>query len=83
MQAPRKEIEERARAIKGAKEKYKEKNHEKNLSAQEKTEKQGSRIQKENGFHCRQKGIEEKKKQGQKKAQRIIGRTTASEIFKN
>lgn len=40
----------------------KEKENEKNLSTQKKTEKQGTRIQKENVFHCRKKGIEEKKK---------------------
>ena len=46
---------------------------EKNIPAQEKTEKQGSRIQKENGFHRGKKGFKEKKKQRQKKAFGIKG----------
>ena len=45
--------------------------YEKNLSTQEKTEKQGSRIQKAYGFDRRQKGFKEKKKQGKKEAFRI------------
>ena len=40
--------------------------NEKNLSAQEKDEKQSARIQEENGFHGRQKGFEKAQKQGQK-----------------
>lgn len=46
-------------------------NDEKDLPAQEKTKKQGSRLQKENGFHCGKKRFKKKKKQGQKKALRI------------
>ena len=46
----------------------KEVNYEKNLSTQEKTEKQSSRVQKENGDYRRQKNFEKKKKQGQKEA---------------
>lgn len=57
----------------------KENYYEKNLSAQEKTEKQSTRVQKENGFQSRQKRIEEKKKQRQKEALRLI----LSELFKN
>lgn len=46
--------------------------YEKNVSTQKKTEKQGARFQKENGFGCGQKRIEEKKKQGQKEAFGVI-----------
>ena len=53
--------------------KYKENFYEEDLSAQEKTEKQGSRLQKENGFHRGKKGFKEKKKQRQKKAFGIKG----------
>ena len=59
-------ISRRQRKIFARKEYY-----EKNLSTQEKTEKQGSRFQKAHGFDRRQKGFEEKKKQGQKEAQRL------------
>jgi len=53
--------------------KYKENFYEEDLSAQEKTEKQGSRLQKENGFHRGKKRFEKKKKQRQKKAVRLNG----------
>ena len=53
--------------------KYKENFYEEDLSAQEKTEKQGSRLQKKNGFHRGKKGFEEKKRQGQKEAFGIKG----------
>ena len=46
--------------------------YEKDLSAQEETEKQSSRLQKENGDDRRQKGFKEKKKQGQKEAVGVI-----------
>lgn len=42
--------------------------YEKDLSAQKENQKQGTRLQKENGVYGRKKGSEEKKKQGQKKA---------------
>ena len=45
--------------------------NEKDLSAQKETEKQSSRIQKENGDYRGKKSIEKKKKQGQKEAHRI------------
>lgn len=47
--------------------------YEKNIPAQEKTEKQGSRLQKKNGLHRGKKGFEEKKRQGQKEAFGIKG----------
>lgn len=58
----------------------KEVNYEKDLSAQKETEKQGSRLQEENEDHRGQKNLEEKKKQGQKKAFRLI---SDGELFKN
>lgn len=54
---------------------------EKNLSTQKKTEKQGSRLQKENVHDGRQKGIEEKKKQGPQKAERVNKRVIAHAVF--
>ena len=63
------------------KNKEKEKNNEKDLSAQEKTEEQSSRFQKENVHNRRKKRFKEKKKQGQKEAVCISG--DRGEIPKN
>lgn len=41
--------------------------NEKNISAQEASEKNGTRLQKKNGYKQRQKGSREKTRQGQKK----------------
>ena len=48
-----------------------ENDNEKDLSTQKETEKQGSRFQKENGYHRRQKGSEKAQKQGSQKDQRL------------
>ena len=46
--------------------------HEKNLSAQEETEKQGARLQKKNGYRKRQKSSQEKTRQGKSSSDLLI-----------
>ena len=55
--------------------------HEKNLPAQEKTEKQGTRLQKKNGYRKRQKSSEEKTRQGKSPSDLLmVSRTVTYKI---